>query len=90
MATNFSPSWRSYILKEFPSIVMFGMKGFYASAIMALLLRNQILSKNSKEDHGRNISVIFLSKSGKKFRRRKYLKKKLTNGRTHNGQWTIA
>ena len=32
MATNFSPSQGSYVLNQFPSIVMFGMKGFYISA----------------------------------------------------------
>ena len=32
MATNFSPCQGSYVLKQFPSIVMFGMKGFYVSA----------------------------------------------------------
>ena len=32
MATNFSPSLASYVLNQFPSIVMFGMKGFYISA----------------------------------------------------------
>ena len=32
MATNFSPSLGSYVLNQFPSIVMFGMKGFYVSA----------------------------------------------------------
>ena len=28
MANNFSPSYGSYVLNQFPSIVMFGMKGF--------------------------------------------------------------
>ena len=32
MVTNFSPSLGSYVLNLFPSIVMFGMKGFYISA----------------------------------------------------------
>ena len=36
MATNFSPSQGSYILNQFPSIVMFGMKGFYVSASGAI------------------------------------------------------
>ena len=31
MATDFSPSWGSYVLNQFLSIVMFGMKGFYVS-----------------------------------------------------------
>ena len=31
MATNFSPSLGSYVLNQFPSIVMFGIKGFYIS-----------------------------------------------------------
>ena len=36
MATNFSPSSGSYVLNTFPSIVMFGMKGFYISASGAI------------------------------------------------------
>ena len=32
MATNFSPCKGSYVLNQFPSIVMFGMKGFHVSA----------------------------------------------------------
>ena len=32
MATNFSPCYGSYVLNQFPSIVMFGMKGFHVSA----------------------------------------------------------
>ena len=36
MATNYSPSQGSYILNQFPSIVMFGMKGFYVSASGAI------------------------------------------------------
>ena len=36
MATNFSPSYGSYVLNQFPSIVMYGMKGFYVSASGAI------------------------------------------------------
>ena len=32
MATNFSPSEWSYVLNQFPRIVIFGMKGFYVLA----------------------------------------------------------
>ena len=32
MITNFSPCSGSYVLNQFPSIVMFGMKGFHVSA----------------------------------------------------------
>ena len=32
MATNLSPSSGSYVLNQFPSSLMFGMKGFYISA----------------------------------------------------------
>ena len=32
MATNFSPRQGSYVLDQFPSIVMSGMKGFHVSA----------------------------------------------------------
>ena len=32
MATNFSPSKGSHVLNQFPSTVMFSMKGFYISA----------------------------------------------------------
>ena len=31
MATNFSPCLGFYVLNQFPSIVMFGMKGIYIS-----------------------------------------------------------
>ena len=36
MATNFSPSLWSYVLNQFPSVVTFGMKGFYVSATGAI------------------------------------------------------
>ena len=36
MATNFSPCLGSYVLNQFPSIVMFGMKGFHISATGAI------------------------------------------------------
>ena len=36
MATNFSLSLGTYVLNKFPSIVTFGMKGFYISASGAL------------------------------------------------------
>ena len=36
MATNFSPCYGSYVLNKFPSIVMFGMKGFHISACGAI------------------------------------------------------
>ena len=36
MATNFSPCWGSYVLNQFPSIVMFDMKGFHVSASGAI------------------------------------------------------
>ena len=36
MATNFSPVLRVLCFKPFPSIVMFGMKGFYISASGAI------------------------------------------------------
>ena len=36
MATNFSPCKRSYVLNQFPSIVMFDMKGFHVSASGAI------------------------------------------------------
>ena len=36
MATNFSPCKGSYVLDQFPSIVMFGMKGFHVSASGAI------------------------------------------------------
>ena len=36
MATNFSPCKGSYLLNHFPSIVMFGMKGFYVSTSGAI------------------------------------------------------
>ena len=36
MATNFSPCKGSYVLNQFPSNVMFGMKGFHVSASGAI------------------------------------------------------
>ena len=36
MATNFSPSKGSYVLNQFPSISMFGMKAIYISASGAI------------------------------------------------------
>ena len=36
MATNFSPCKGSYVLNQFPSIVMFGMKGLHVSASEAI------------------------------------------------------
>ena len=36
MATNFSPCQGSYVLNQFPSIVMSGMKGFNVSASEAI------------------------------------------------------
>ena len=36
MATNFSPCKGSYFLNQFPSNVMFGMKGFHISASGAI------------------------------------------------------
>ena len=36
MATNFSPCKGSYVLNQFPSIVMFDMKGFHVSASGAI------------------------------------------------------
>ena len=36
MATNFSHCWGSYVLNQFPSIVMFCMKGFHVSASGAI------------------------------------------------------
>ena len=36
MATNFSTSYGSYVLNQYPSIVMFGMRGFYVSASGAI------------------------------------------------------
>ena len=36
MATNFGPSLGSYVLNQFPSIIMFGMKGFYISTSGAI------------------------------------------------------
>ena len=36
MATNFSPCWGSYVLDQFTSIVMSGMKGFDVSASGAI------------------------------------------------------
>ena len=36
MATNFSPCQWSYVLNQFPSIVMFGMKEFHVSASGAI------------------------------------------------------
>ena len=36
MATNFSPCYGSYVLDQFPSIVMSGMKGFHVSASGAI------------------------------------------------------
>ena len=36
MATNFSPCKGSYVLNQFPSNVMFGMKGFHISASGAI------------------------------------------------------
>ena len=36
MATNFSPCQGSYVLNQFPSIVMFDMKGFHISASGAI------------------------------------------------------
>ena len=36
MATNFSPCYGSYVLNQFPIIVMFGMKGFHVSASRAI------------------------------------------------------
>ena len=32
MATNCSPNWGSYVLNQFPSIVMFDIERFYLSA----------------------------------------------------------
>ena len=59
----FKNSWLP-ILVHFPSIVMFGMKGFYVSASGAIqghhgpLVQESNSFKNSKEDHGRNVSMI--------------------------------
>ena len=36
MATNFSPCYGSYVLNQFPSIVIFDMKGFHISASGAI------------------------------------------------------
>ena len=36
MATNFCPCQGSYVLNQFPSIVMLGMKGFHVSASGAI------------------------------------------------------
>ena len=36
MATNFSRCYVSYVLDQFPSIVMSGMKGFHVSASGAI------------------------------------------------------
>ena len=36
MAINFSPCLGSYVLDQFPSIVMSGMKGFHLSASGAI------------------------------------------------------
>ena len=36
MTTNFSPCQGSYVLNQFPSIVMSGMKGFHVSASGAI------------------------------------------------------
>ena len=36
MATNFSPPSASYVLSQFQSILMFGMKGLYISASGAI------------------------------------------------------
>ena len=36
MASNFSPCKGSYVLNQFPRIVMFGMKGFHVSATGAI------------------------------------------------------
>ena len=47
MATKFSPSQGSYILNRFPSIVIFGMMGFYVSASGAIQGHHGPLVKES-------------------------------------------
>ena len=47
MSTNFSPSKGSYTLHQFPSIVMFGMKGFYVSVSGAIQGHHDPLVKES-------------------------------------------
>ena len=60
MATNFSPCKGSYVLEQFPSIVMFGMKGFHVSASGAIQGHHGRLlfvafPNNFEKDHPRNI-----------------------------------
>ena len=61
MATNFSPSCGSSVLNQFPSILMFGIKGIYISASGAIQghhgpLVNNFLATVIRET---NILVIF-------------------------------
>ena len=49
MATNFSPCYGSYVLNQFPSIVMFGMKEFHLSAIGTIQGHHGPLVLNSPE-----------------------------------------
>ena len=50
MATNFSPCSGSYVLNQFPCIVMFDIKGFHISASGAI-----------QGHHGRLVGVILES-----------------------------
>ena len=49
--------------------------------------RNQILSTNSEEDHGRNISVKFHQNPISSFREVNAQTDALTDGQTHDGPW---
>ena len=49
MATKFSPRWGSYVLDQFPSIVMSGMNGFHVSASGAIQGHHGLLVFGSPE-----------------------------------------
>ena len=62
MATNFSPSQEFYVLNQFQSIVIFGIKGFYVSASGAI-----------QGHHGPLVFVNRVRSTGKKNSRKTWI-----------------
>ena len=59
MATNFSPCKGSYVLKQFPSNVMFGMNGFHVSASGAIQgHRGPLVGENQRYCYSAGIVVV--------------------------------
>ena len=60
MATNFSPCKGSFVLNQFPSIVMFGIKGFHVSASGSVQGRHGPLVLDVKNSDGKGMVLLHL------------------------------